>query len=392
VKRECPVRALLRARYASAAAMAERAGDLLRVDEERTIEALVGRVRVIRAAAGRSGSGPESPDAAVSATSSPAAADESRGGPTAIMGLSGGLDSAVLAAIVVRALSPEHVRLAYLFDHTSSAKGRANARAVAAQLGVPLEEASIEGEMHAAGVYGSSVARLTSVSSAVNRVLYALYPLFMGEPSFVGALRAGEAEARGDRAPSVVHRRFVAPAHAGFAARHIRRRRLLEAEVARDGCFLLGAANRSEWLTGWYIKGGVDDLPDQPLIGLYKTQVRQLAGALGTVEGVRRATPSPDMMSGVTDEMGLGLPYGTIDIGLDFLSGGVTKEQAIAAGLTVRDVAGIERLLRLSAWKREPGDDAPAADLPVPASPGDLSTMPPLPVDGGPRGGLRRLP
>jgi len=372
--------------------MAERADVLLRVDEERAIEALVERVRAIRAAAEKRlpGRGAEG------ATSPAAERDRPSGSPAAIMGLSGGLDSAVLATICVRALGPEQVRLVYLFDHTSSAEGRANARAVAARLGVPLEESSIEDAMRAAGVYESPVARLTSVSSGVNRLLYAVYPLFMGEPSFVGALRAGEAEARGGRAPSFVHRRFVAPAHAGFAARHIQRRVLLETEVARGGCFLVGAANRTEWLTGWFIRGGVDDLPDQPMIGLYKTQVRRLARALGVVESVRQATPSPDMMSGVTDEMGLGLSYGTIDLALDFLSGGVTKEQAVDAGVTAHDVAGVERLLRLSAWKREPGDDLQrtprSKPLPRPASPGDLRTMPLLPVDGGPRGGLRGDP
>jgi hypothetical protein len=91
--------------------------------------------------------------------------------------------------------------------------------------------------------------------------------------------------------------------------------------------------------------------------------------------------------------MGLGLPYGTIDIGLDFLSGGVTKEQAVAAGVAARDVAVVERLLRLSAWKREPDDkgqdQAAPGLLSVPASPDDLRSMPPLPVDGGPRGRLR---
>ena len=92
----------------------------------------------------------------------------------------------------------------------------------------------------------------------------------------------------------------------------------------------------------------------------------------------------------------VGLSYGTIDLALDFLSGGVTKEQAVDAGVTAHDVAGVERLLRLSAWKREPGDDLQrtpwSKPLPRPASPGDLRTMPLLPVDGGPRGGLRGDP
>ena len=67
---------------------------------------------------------------------------------------------------------------------------------------------------------------------------------------------------------------------------------------------LIGAANLSECEVGWFVKDGIDDLPVQPMAGLYKTQVRQLAKTLDLPEPVRTQLPSPDMAKGVTDEFG----------------------------------------------------------------------------------------
>jgi len=343
------------------AVMAKRAAALLRVDADRTIAALVERVRAVKAAS----------DAG-----------------TALMGLSGGLDSAVLAAVAVRALGAGGLRMAYLHDHLTPDDGRANARAVAAWIDVPLEESSIEEELRAAGIYDPVSVRFTSISVGLNRLLYRLRPLLTRNESYVAAVQAEDPDAGPSATSSFVVRYFSLPVSRSFAARSIHRRRVLEASAARDGCFLLGGANRTEWLTGWFRKDGIDDLPEQPMVGLYKTQVRQLARALGVPGRVRRAAPSPDTLPGVTDEMGLGLPYGTIDIALDFLSGGVTKEQAIAAGVSAHDVGHVERLLCGSAWKRRRSDGALTGDV-APADVHELHTMPPLPVDGGPRGGLR---
>jgi len=71
----------------------------------------------------------------------------------------------------------------------------------------------------------------------------------------------------------------------------------------------LGTANRSEYLVGWFVKDGIDDLPFSPLIGLYKTQVRQLSEFLGLPFKIRNRLASPDMVKGITDEFALGISY-----------------------------------------------------------------------------------
>jgi NAD+ synthase len=148
---------------------------------------------------------------------------------------------------------------------------------------------------------------------------------------------------------------------------------------ARDGV-RMGTANRSEWL----VAGGIDDLAAQPLKGLYNTQVRQLAAALGVPVHVRSATPSPDMMKGITDEAALGLSYPTIDVALDVLAGGISSGQAAAAGLTTQELGRVRQLSVLTAWKRSsPAQPGPSPEPEHPPMP---------PVDGGPTGGLRVTP
>lgn len=76
---------------------------------------------------------------------------------------------------------------------------------------------------------------------------------------------------------------------------------------------VLGTGNKSELLLGYFTKhgdGGVDLLP----IGdLYKTQVRELAERLGVSKAIRERAPSAGLWEGQTDEGELGLPYESID-------------------------------------------------------------------------------
>jgi NAD+ synthase len=316
---------------------------LLRIDEARAVQELGGYLRSGRA---------------------------ERTATAALLGLSGGIDSAVLATIAVGALGAPCVRAAYLYDQHSAPGLRKNARMVAAWLGLELEETSIEPPMRQAGVYSSYAMRLTSFAAVLNRLLHEAYRVAVGEPPFVSSLRLGGAETTVDNTRDRGFLTVIRQLEAAFNARHIYRRQALETEAAARNCLLLGAANRTEWLTGWFVRGGVDDLPNQPLRGLYKTQVRQLAAFLKLPAEVLSAIPSPDMMRGITDELALGMAYSNIDLALDFLEDGLTAQEAFEAGVTQEQIRRVQEMKRLSAWKRS------------------SSQLPP-PVDGGPLGGSR---
>jgi len=166
------------------------------------------------------------------------------------------------------------------------------------------------------------------------------------------------------------YRAIIRQPEAGLNARHIYRRQVLEAKARERNLLLLGAANRSEWFVGWFVKDGIDDLPIQPLKGLYKTQIRQLAAFLGVPAGVVEQAPSPDMMKGISDEFALGIRYSKIDLVLDYLEGGLSKESILAAGSTRKEIRLVQEMKRHSEWKR-------------------AGTQAPPPVTGSLPGGLR---
>jgi NAD+ synthase len=287
-----------------------------------------------------------------------------------LIGLSGGIDSAVLSAVAVRAVGKNSVHLAYLYDRDSEEELSRNARLVANWLGLDVEISSIEASMQKKGIYEPLVMRITSFSGTINRILHGLYRLLAGEPPFISSLRQGDPAMLGHEEKNKGYEYTARFPETAFNMRHIFRRELLERRASSKDWLLLGAANRTEWMTGWFVKDGVDDVPFQPLKGLYKTQVKQLAAFLNVPIAVRTHAPSPDMMKGITDEFALGISYSKIDLVLDHLEGGVSSDKLRAVGITEKEVARVRQMKSLSCWKR--------ADSAIP-----------LPVDGGPDGGFR---
>lgn len=276
-----------------------------------------------------------------------------------MLGLSGGLDSCVLAALAVRALGREAIHVVYLSDEDSDEEIAENARRVAAQLGLELENMDISGEMRKRGVYKPLFIKALRLSSLVARVSSGTYELICRETPFKSTLRVGGGEVLRPWYKRLMFNMTMHHVDVGFAERHQFRRDVLE-NMARDrGLSLIGAANMSEFEVGWFVKDGIDDLPVQPMTGLFKTQVRQLAEALDLPETVRKQLPSPDMAKGVTDEFGIGHDYSLVDTVIDGIDRGLSDDDIVALGVSRREVADIRDLMRLSHWKRQSEHEAP---------------------------------
>lgn len=275
--------------------------------------------------------------------------DDSRG---VILGLSGGLDSCVLAVLAVHALGPQSVTVVYLFDRDSDPKIARNARLMAKNLGLTLEESDISEDMAKRGVYASTFTKLLRLSGVVARFSVASYRLICGETPFKSTLRVGGGETLRPWYKRLMFNMTMRHVDAGFTQRHVFRRDILERIAKERNLSLIGAANRSECEVGWFVKDGIDDLQVQPLTGLLKTQVRQLAEELGVPEPIRSQLPSPDMARGVTDEFGIGHEYRVVDIVIDGLDRGLTVEEVASLGIPKKDVIDICDLMRLSEWKR----------------------------------------
>jgi NAD+ synthase len=295
---------------------------------------------------------------------------KSRSSSGILLGLSGGIDSAVLATLGALAIDKKNVHVSCLYDRDSGKESVDNANLMADWLGLKLDVQDITPAMEEKGVYAHSSVRVSALSAVFNRFFTRLYCLLFQESPFMSSLREGCNKFDHHTFRKQVYNLTVRHVIAGVEARHIYRRIILEEKARSMNLTLLGAANRTESMTGWFVKGGIDDLSVQPLIGLYKTQIRQLARYLGLPERIQTQPPSPDMIKGITDEFGIRMNYDRLDLVLDYLDRGLAEDEIIAKGITEKELYHVRELNRLSAWKR-----------------GTYHFIPP--VDGGPGGGIR---
>ena len=270
-----------------------------------------------------------------------------------IMGLSGGIDSAVLVTLAARAVGPERVKTYYLKDRDNEPDSEIKAREMAEWLGVGLETQDITPEMIKRGIYKPFIMHLNRLAQFLNRFLMKCYFLIFREAPLLTSLKGGCGQLGSNPVKKLVYNLIVVNLEKSFNARHLYRREVIEQAAAEQNGLLLGAGNRSEGQVGWFVKEGIDDMPIQPMFGLYKTQIWQLAEYLDLPADIRQQAPSPDMMKGVTDEFGIGLNYRRLDVILDYLDAEMTEAEILAQGVTADELQYVRDIKHYSSWKRE---------------------------------------
>jgi NAD+ synthase len=268
-------------------------------------------------------------------------AEEKREG--VVLGLSGGIDSAVVAILSVRAVGPKNVYALHLFDRQSDKKFRRHAERVATMLEINFEVRDITASVKTVGAYEPFITRIPPCASLI---LMGLSAPVSRAIRYVWSRRRRAQEAR---SVSSTRRTRI---ERSFNVRHIERRRILEEFAREKNLLLIGAANRSESFVGWFVKDGVDDIPVEVILGLYKTQVRQLARCIGVPDEIIKEPPSPDMLRGVTDESVIGHSYITIDKVAYVIENGLSQDIALNEGINDKEFERIRRLNERSAWKR----------------------------------------
>lgn len=211
----------------------------------------------------------------------------------AVVPLSGGLDSAVAAALTVHALGAARVHLLNLPERDSDPLHQGHARRFAAQLGVPLARRRITAALRSLGAY-----RLLPLGWIPLRSLRARLVNF-GKARFLrGSDRALLAERLQPEAGS-----WVARGGAYGVAKHRMRMLAVYLYAEPRNLMVVGAANRTEWLTGTFSKWGVDHCADvMPLLHLFRSQVEALAAYLEIPGYIRAKAADPDIIPGVNDK------------------------------------------------------------------------------------------
>jgi NAD+ synthase len=261
----------------------------------------------------------------------------------AIIGLSGGLDSAVVSYISAKALGQEKITLYYLPDRDSKAIHRQHAGVIAEELGVDLQTRDITPLLEPMGIYG-------------------LLPIgFMPGRTFrQAAVKLGKSLADPGRPRDLLATRFrptanslVAKGNAYAMVKHRLRMVLLYYQAEILNLMVVGAANRTELLTGTFSMWGCDHCADvMPIIHLYRSQLAPIAEYLQVPEMIRSKPADPDILPGVDNKEELLGSFLEADQILWGLENGVDRDELIQR--FDRDlVEHIENLRELSRPMRE---------------------------------------
>jgi NAD+ synthase len=264
------------------------------------------------------------------------------GRSSALLGLSGGLDSAAVAYLAVRALGPDKVTALNLPDRDSRALHQQHAQRIADQLGIRMQTRDITPMLQAMGVYD-----LLPIGALPGRTLKQL-ALGLGK-SLTGLGRAEDMLAARLRPQA---NSLLAKANAYAMAKHRLRMLLLYQQAEIEDAMVVGAANRTEWLTGTFTLWGCDYCADvMPIIHLYRSQLPSLSAYLGVPQSVVSKPADPDMWPGAVDKEPLG-SFAVTDQILWGLENGVERGQ-LAEAFGEDAVQPIKRLYELSRPMRE---------------------------------------
>ena len=126
-------------------------------------------------------------------------------------------------------------------------------------------------------------------------------------------------------------------------------------QAAKYKALVLGTSNKTELLLGYFTKYGDGGVDIEPLGNLYKTQVRQLAKDLGVPERIIKKVPTAGLWPGQTDEEELGFTYEEVDRLLyAMLDGKKSDEELIELGFKKEFVDKVKNKIKNTEHKRKP--------------------------------------
>ena len=261
----------------------------------------------------------------------------------AAVGISGGIDSAVVLALCARAFGPERVVGLLLPEKESSPESAVLARNVARTYGVtPLVEditAALEGLScyrrrdeairHSFPEYDATYkAKISLPGDLLNHDALNLFSLTIISPEGVEQTK---------RLPLSGYLHIVAATN--FKQRT--RMTMLYHQAETRTYAVVGTANKNERDQGFFVKYGDGGIDTDAIVHLYKTQVYQLAAYLGVPEEIQQRPPTADTYSAPSteEEFFFRLPFQTMDLLWYAQEHGVSPEEtARVMDLTPRQV------------------------------------------------------
>jgi NAD+ synthase len=231
----------------------------------------------------------------------------------AVLGLSGGIDSALVVYLAAEALGSDNILAVMMPYKDSNPDSLIHARMVAEKLSVPYE-----------------VVEITPMVA----------PLFESDTG-MSNVRKGNIMAR---------QRMI----------------VLFDRSARDRSLVLGTGNKTEILLGYSTLYGDSACALNPIGDLYKSQVWKLSEYLGIPREIREKEPSADLWIGQTDEHELGFSYKHVDELLYFMvDERLNKEELTERGFEINFISKVRKLIVKNQFKRVPPLIAKVSDRTV---------------------------
>jgi NAD+ synthase len=229
----------------------------------------------------------------------------------AVLGLSGGIDSGLVAYLTAEAIGADRVRCVLMPYRTSSPASRADAEEVVKRLGCASEVVDISPMVD--GFFGRD-----------------------DEPGAAGPEGLG-----------------ASPLRRGNLMARMRMAVLYDRSVTWRG-LVVGTGNKTEALIGYTTLFGDSACAFNPIGDLYKSQVRQLALAMGVPDAIIRKAPSADLWPGQTDEAEAGFTYHELDRLLFWrIDKRRSIQELVALGFEPSTIERIDRMVASSEFKRQ---------------------------------------
>ena len=280
----------------------------------------------------------------------------------AVLGLSGGIDSSVVAALCVRAFGKDKVLGLFMPERDSADESLTFGRQVADALGIEAIVENIAPALQGLGCYRRQDEAIRTIVPEYGpgwKCKLVLPSILEGSRLNVTRLtvQSPDGETTTVRLTPAAYLQIVA------ATNYKQRVRKMTEYYHADrlNYAVAGTPNRLEYDQGFFVKQGDGAADVKPIAHLYKTQVYQLAAQLGIPDEIRRRPPTTDTFSlpQTQEEFYFALPYDRMDLCLYALNHGIPAAEvaplvALAPGQVERVFKDIEAKRRATKYLHTP--------------------------------------
>jgi NAD+ synthase len=234
-----------------------------------------------------------------------------------VIGVSGGVDSALIATLAVEALGANHVYGLILPEKESTPSSRELALQLCKKLKIPYGEVPITPMLQAFGIYAQKESLFRELFPYYDPAIHTTN-LFL-PPGISGSLLALPSIRLSTEKESVSTKRLSAQQYLKLISlQNVKQRTRMIAlymQAEKMNYVVSGTTNKSELLCGYFVKFGDGGVDIEPIANMYKLQVYKLSELLKIDKKIISRAPSPDTWSHYTsdEDFYLRMPYDTLD-------------------------------------------------------------------------------